>query len=284
MPKIWRIIDLIHWAESYFQEKGFRNPRAEIEWLLRSVLDCSRMDVYLRFEEPLSQSQLDTLRTYVKRRLNKEPLQYITGSCDFYGRNYFVNEYVLIPRPETERLVDCTLEKVKEINSPDILDVGTGSGCIAITLGLELKRASIIGLDISDSALRVANQNKKKNSIDNVSFHQIDFLCCLPEGEFDLVVSNPPYVSKLEMSGLMKDVREFEPTLALTDNKDGLTFYRRFAEIGNTLVKKGGSIILELGVGNHPQKAKSIFEHEGYADIQLLKDLNGDDRILIIGI
>ena len=108
MPKIWRIIDLIHWAESYFQEKGFRNPRAEIEWLLRSVLDCSRMDVYLRFEEPLSQSQLETLRTYVKRRLNKEPLQYITGSCDFYGRNYFVNEIELLetmkPLVSTENL------------------------------------------------------------------------------------------------------------------------------------------------------------------------------------
>ena len=108
MPKIWRIIDLIHWAESYFQEKGFRNPRAEIEWLLRSVLDCSRMDVYLRFEEPLSQSQLDTLRTYVKRRLNKEPLQYITGSCDFYGRNYFVNEIEYNPNifPAYNRHVD----------------------------------------------------------------------------------------------------------------------------------------------------------------------------------
>lgn len=284
MPKTWRIIDLINWAESYFQEKEFGNPRGEIEWLLRSVLECSRMDVYLRFEETLSQTQLDTLRGYVKRRLNKEPLQYITGSCDFYGRNYIVNEHVLIPRPETERLVDSTLEKVKALNSPSILDVGTGSGCIAITLGLELQQASIIGLDISDTALTIANQNKKHNSVDNVLFHHLDFLCGLPEGEFDLVVSNPPYISKIEMSGLMKDVREFEPTLALTDNKDGLTFYRRFAEIGKILVKKGGSIILEVGLGNHPQRAKSVFEHEDYANIELLKDFNGDDRVLVVGL
>ena len=284
MPKAWRIIDLINWAESYFQEKGFENPRGEIEWLLRSVLKCSRMDVYLRFEEPLSQNQLETLRVYIKRRLSKEPLQYITGSCDFYGRNYIVNKHVLIPRPETERLVDFSLEKVKALNSPSILDVGTGSGCIAITLGLELQQASIIGLDVSDNALIIANENKKQNSVDNVLFHRKDFLCGLPTGEFDLIVSNPPYISKIEMDGLMKDVREFEPLLALTDNKDGLTFYRRFAEVGKTLVKKGGSIILEVGLGNHPQKVKSVFENEDYTNIELLKDFNGADRVLVVGI
>tara|TARA_B100001250_G_scaffold285808_1_gene247861 strand:- start:4735 stop:5589 length:855 start_codon:yes stop_codon:yes gene_type:complete len=284
MPKIWRIIDLINWAESYFKEKGFENPRFEIEWLLRSLLNCNRMDVYLRFEEPLSQTQLSTLRDWVKRRVEKEPLQYITGSCDFYGREFLVNKYVLIPRPETERLIDIVIDKMKSIKSQYILDVGTGSGCIATTLGLEVSKSTVLGLDISDAAIGIANKNKEKLSVGNVSFQELDFLNTIPDGQFDLLVSNPPYIPLGEMDGLMKDVRDFEPTLALTDEKDGLTFYQRFAEIGKDLVKTGGWIILEVGLGEHPQKAKAIFQSTGYDEPKLIKDYNGDDRVLIVGI
>ncbi len=284
MPKVWRIIDLIHWAESYFKDKGFENPRGEIEWLLRSVLDCSRMDVYLRFEEPLSRTQLDTLRSFVKRRLEKEPLQYITGSCDFYGRDFLVNKHVLIPRPETERLIDIALKKLKGIASPIILDVGTGSGCIAITLGLEILESSVLGVDVSEEALTVANHNKEKKSAKNVSFQSLDILAEIPSGPIDLIVSNPPYIPKNEMEGLMKDVIDFEPTVALTDEKDGLTFYERFADVGKSLVKKGGFLILEVGLGDHPQKAKSIFDEAGYAQTELIKDFNGDDRVLVVGV
>ena len=282
MPKVWRIIDLINWAESYFKEKGFENPRGEIEWLLRAVLDCSRMDVYLRFEEPLSHPQLETLRSYVKRRLEKEPLQYITGSCNFYGRDFLVNEHVLIPRPETERLIDIALEKLRNINAPTILDVGTGSGCIAITLGLELPESKVLGMDVSKEALTVSNQNKENNSAENVSFQQSNFLSEIPNGEFDYGVSNPPYIPKNEMGGLMKDVKDFEPTVALTDEKDGLTFYKRFADVGKSLVNKGGFMILEVGQGDHPNKAKSVFDEAGYKQTELIKDFNGDDRVLIV--
>ena len=176
MPKLWRVIDLLNWAESYFKEKGFENPRGEIEWLLRAVLDCSRMDVYLRFEEPLSQSQLATLRGWVKRRLAREPLQYITGFCDFYGREFFVNKHVLIPRPETERLIDTVLENLKGIDSSSILDVGTGSGCIATTLGLEIPSSTILGVDVSSDVLQVANENKENLGAENVSFEEINIL------------------------------------------------------------------------------------------------------------
>lgn len=284
MPKVWRIIDLINWAESYFKEKGFENPRGEIEWLLRAVLDCSRMDVYLRFEEPLSHPQLETLRSYVKRRLEKEPLQYITGSCNFYGRDFLVNEHVLIPRPETERLIDIALEKLKNINAPTILDVGAGSGCIAITLGLELPESKVLGMDVSKEALTVSKQNKENNSAENVSFQQSNFLIEIPNGEFDFVVSNPPYIPKNEMGALMKDVKDFEPTVALTDEKDGLIFYKRFADVGKSLVNKGGFMILEVGLGDHPKKAKSIFDEAGYKQTELIKDFNGDDRVLGIGV
>ena len=282
MPEIWRIIDLLNWAESYFKEKGFENPRTEIEWLLRAILKCSRMDVYLRFEEPLSKTQLATLRAWVKRRLEREPLQYITGSCDFYGREFSVDKHVLIPRPETERLIDIALEKLKGIDSPSILDIGAGSGCIATTLGLEVPGSTVLGIDVSDDALGIANKNKEKLDAENVSFQAMDILNTIPEGPFDLLISNPPYIPKEEMDGLMKDVKEFEPTMALTDEKDGLTFYKRFAEIGKELVKNGGCMILEVGLENHPNDVKKIFSESGYPETELIKDYNGDDRILVI--
>ena len=284
MPKTWRVIDLINWAESYFKEKGFENPRSEIEWLLRAVLKCNRMDVYLRFEEPLSQSQLATLRSWVKRRLEREPLQYITGFCDFYGREFSVNEHVLIPRPETERLIDTALEKVKGLDSPSILDIGAGSGCIATTLGLEILGSTVLGIDVSEDAIGIANKNKEKLEAENVSFQKMNILEQRPEGEFDVLVSNPPYIPKGEMDGLMKDVKDFEPTVALTDQKDGLIFYKRFAEVGKEVVKSGGWIILEVGLEDHPSAVKNIFSESGFPDTELIKDYNGDDRVLVIKI
>ena len=284
MPKTWRVIDLINWAESYFKEKGFENPRSEIEWLLRAVLKCNRMDVYLRFEEPLSQSQLATLRSWVKRRLEREPLQYITGFCDFYGREFSVNEHVLIPRPETERLIDTALEKVKGLDSPSILDIGAGSGCIATTLGLEIPGSTILGIDVSEDAIGIANKNKEKLEAENVSFQKMNILKQRPEGEFDVLVSNPPYIPKGEMDRLMKDVKDFEPTVALTDQKDGLIFYKRFAEVGKEVVKSGGWIILEVGLEDHPSAVKNIFSESGFPDTELIKDYNGDDRVLVIKI
>ena len=284
MPKTWRVIDLINWAESYFKEKGFENPRSEIEWLLRAVLKCNRIDVYLRFEEPLSQSQLATLRSWVKRRLEREPLQYITGFCDFYGREFSVNEHVLIPRPETERLIDTALEKVKGLDSPSILDIGAGSGCIATTLGLEIPGSTILGIDVSEDAIGIANKNKEKLEAENVSFQKMNILEQQPEGEFDVLVSNPPYIPKGEMDGLMKDVKDFEPTVALTDQKDGLIFYKRFAEVGKEVVKSGGWIILEVGLEDHPSAVKNIFSESGFPDTELIKDYNGDDRVLVIKI
>ena len=282
MPSTWRVIDLIHWAETYLKEKEFDNPRAEIEWLLCALLDCNRLNVYLRFEEPLSQSQLTILRNWVKRRLQNEPLQYITGSCDFYGRQFLINSKVLIPRPETERLVDIAIEKIKGINSPSILDVGTGSGCIATTLGLEIPDSKVMGVDISLDALEVANENKAKLCSENVLFIEMDILNTLPTKLFDLLISNPPYIPKNEMENLMKDVKDFEPVIALEDENNGFTFYKRFAEIGRTLVKPGAWFVLEVGMGDHPSMVKSIFSNSGYLNVELIKDYNGDNRVLVV--
>ncbi|NOZ03053.1 MAG: peptide chain release factor N(5)-glutamine methyltransferase [FCB group bacterium] len=254
--KVWRVIDLIHWAEEYFATHGFEYPRREIEWLLRDLLNCSRIDLYLRFEEPLDKSQLDTLRSWVKRRLKREPLQYITGTAEFYGLKFTVNPSVLIPRPETERVVDVVIHAAGNQENPRILDVGTGSGCIALAVAHELPQARITALDISAEALEVARLNAQQLKITNVRFLQVDFLKSPVDGPFDIVVSNPPYVTVDEMGALMKDVVDFEPHLALTDYNDGFSFYRRLSEVAPELVRDGGYLVLEVGLGDHPRERR----------------------------
>lgn len=281
MPKIWRIIDIVEWAEIYFKEKDFDNPRLEIEWLLCALLDCNRIDIYLRFEEPLSKQQLKKLKTWISRRIKKEPLQYITGSCDFYGRDFIVNPNVLIPRPETERLIDIALNKLDNSSELRILEVGTGSGCIAVTLGLEIPNSYIYAVDISPNALEVANINKQRQKAENVNFLEMDILKFIPDETFDCLISNPPYIPKEELKVLMKDVKDYEPLIALTDNSDGLIFYKKFADIASNIIKPGGYIILEVGLKDHPKLVSRLFSELGYKT-QLEKDFNGDDRVIII--
>ncbi len=281
MSKIWRVIDIIDWAESYFYKKNFYNPRLEIEWFLRSILNCSRLDIYLRFEEPLTQSQLIVLKQWVKRRIKHEPLQYITGNCEFYGREFKISSRVLIPRQETERLVDIVIEKIKNIDNPTILDIGTGSGCIASTLALERSDSKILGVDISSDAINIAEKNKSIFLLNNVKFINMDILSEVPLKKFDIIVSNPPYVSIKEMNNLMHEVRDYEPKIALTDFNNGLMFYKRIAWISREILNPDSWIILEVGLNKHPDKVKSIFNDMDYNNIELIKDYNGDDRVFI---
>ena len=282
MSKIWRIIDIIKWAEKYFSQNNINNPRLEIEWLLRSILKCNKLDIYLRFEEPLNRKQLNILKEWVKRRVNNnEPLQYITESCEFYGRRFIVNPKVLIPRQETERLIDIAIEKTKSVEGPEIIDIGTGSGCIASTLALELPKSKVFGIDISLDAIQIAKKNKSRLLLNNVFFNVMDILIDIPVKVYDVLISNPPYVSQIEIDSLSKEVKAFEPHIALTDFCDGLTFYNRLAEIGKEILKLNGWIILEVGLDDHPNKVYSIFKNLNYSKVQLIKDYNGDNRVLI---
>ena len=282
MPKIWRIIDIVKWAEEYFSQNKFDNPRLEIEWLLRSILKCNKLDIYLRFEEPLNKKQLSILKDWVKRRINdNEPLQYITESCEFYGRPYILNSKVLIPRQETERLVDIAIEKIKTLEFPRIIDIGTGSGCIASTLAIELPNSKVHGIDISLDAIQVAEKNKARLSLNNIYFQIMDILNDMPSNSYDVLISNPPYISYSEMSSLAKEIKNFEPHVALTDFRDGLTFYNRLVKIGKEILNPNGWIILEVGLDDHPNKVHAIFKNSNYKKVELIKDFNGDDRVLI---
>ena len=283
MPKSWTLIDIIKWGEQFFKDRGFDNPRAEIEWLLCSLLETTRLDIYLKYDMPVSNEKLRILRSWIKRREKKEPLQYITGVCEFYGREFFVNSDVLIPRPETERIIDIALEHYKKINQkPSILDIGSGSGCISITMALEISDSNVLGLDSSSSANKIARKNSLKLKAKNVSFDDMDILTNTPGKGFDIVISNPPYIPQEELNTIMPDVINFEPHIALTDSLDGLTFYRRYAKLCEHLLTKNGIFLLEVGLGDHCVKVEKIFRRKGYNNINCYKDFNDDERILLI--
>ena len=283
MPKSWTLIDIIKWGEQFFKDRGFDNPRAEIEWLLCSLLETTRLDIYLKYDMPVSNEKLRILRSWIKRREKKEPLQYITGVCEFYGREFFVNSDVLIPRPETERIIDIALEHYKKINQkPSILDIGSGSGCISITMALEISDSNVLGLDSSSSANKIARKNSLKLKAKNVSFDDMDILTNTPAKGFDIVISNPPYIAQEELNTIMPDVINFEPHIALTDSLDGLTFYRRYAKLCEHLLTKNGIFLLEVGLGDHCVKVEKIFRRKGYNNINCYKDFNDDERILLI--
>ncbi len=280
----WRIIDLIEWGEDYFKQHKFDSPKQEIEWLLCDLLDHKRVDLYINFEQKVPNDKLALLKKWIKKRLKRMPLQYITGVTEFYGNKYFLNDDVLIPRPETERLVDISLECINKLSHPRILEVGTGSGCISISIALMRGDAKILSIDISQNALNKAQENSDYHKTNNVKFLNLDFLKEIPSERFDIIVSNPPYIPLEEMKNIMIDVKEYEPEIALTDFNDGLVFYDRFADLGSKLLKKEGWMVLEVGIDDHPEKVAKLFKSKGYSNIELVSDYNKDKRVLKVKI
>ena len=282
--QVWRIIDLIEWGEDYFKQHKFDSPKQEIEWLLCDLLDHKRVDLYINFEQKVPNDKLALLKKWIKKRLKRMPLQYITGVTEFYGNKYFLNDDVLIPRPETERLVDISLECINKLSHPRILEVGTGSGCISISIALMRGDAKILSIDISQNALNKAQENSDYHKTNNVKFLNLDFLKEIPSDRFDIIVSNPPYIPLEEMKNIMIDVKEYEPEIALTDFNDGLVFYDRFADLGSKLLKKEGWMVLEVGIDDHPEKVAKLFKSKGYSNIELVSDYNKDKRVLKVKI
>ena len=271
-----RIIDLINRGMDHFKEKGIDNARREMEWFLCEILQCKRIDLYMRFEEILLGNDLQQLRNMIKRRINGEPFQHIIGKGSFYGRDFIVNQHVLTPRPESEVLIH-RLKKNGKVSS--LLDIGTGTGCIAITVALENLADQIYATDISSNAIQVAQQNMTLQAVSNIQIARHDFLTQRFKSKFDLVISNPPYIGLNEMDTLQKEVREFDPQMALTDDHDGLTFFHRFAHQFGKLVNPGGYLLLEFGGNSQKDAVETIFQNAGLKT-EYFKDLQGDYRVV----
>ena len=276
----FRVIDLIGWAEKYFLSKRLENGRNIGEILLQNLLDCKRVELYFGSEKQLTQDTIKTFHSWIQRLIKNEPLQYITGAIEFYGLELMITPAVFIPRPETERIVDIALQILKTVISPKILDVGTGSGCIAIALANELPEASVTGIDIDPNMLKLAQKNADLHKINNIIFKQMDIQKEIPKESYNLIVSNPPYIPLNEISDLEKNIKDFEPHIALTDGADGLTFYHRLASVASKILHFNGYLIMEVGQDNHPQKALKLFKNNAFASNKLIQDYNGDDRVL----
>jgi release factor glutamine methyltransferase len=278
-PQDGQITNWLNWSAAALVH-SLEDNKQEAEWLLSSLLNCSKSELYLQKNE-LSEEQCELFQDWISRRIKGEPAQYIAGWTEFYGHRFNVNKSVLIPRSETERLVDVAIDTLQELEKHQIVDIGTGSGCIAISVAAEIPSASVLGLDISPEALVTAEENAFINKLLNVQFLQTDFLQFTPsEPVYDGLLMNPPYIPTNEMDTLMKEVRDYEPDLALTDHEDGLTFYRHLADTAQKWVRPGGWLILEVGLGEHPQKAITCFDTKGFAQLELIADFNTDDRIL----
>jgi len=277
---IWTVIDIIKWGTEYLASKGVESPRLNCELMICYVLKTNRLGVYTNFEKPLSKPELELLRSCFSRRAVREPIQYITGTVNFMGYELMVNKNVLIPRPETEELVDLCLKNITPRAKQRILDIGSGSGCIAIALADRHPDAEVISIDIDAGAISIAEKNAKSHNLENVQFKLLDILSAdlSSIGTFDIIISNPPYISNADYELLEPELRVYEPKISLTDFSDGLTFYRLYASIYKSLLNENGKFFLELGFGQG-NEVKMLFENMRY-QVEIFKDMSGIERFI----
>lgn len=274
------VLESLKLSTEYLEKKSIESPRINAEILLAHVLNCRRLDLYLSFDRPLSDDEKNSYRELLKRRALREPLQYITGYVEFYGLRLNVNSSVLIPRPETELLVEEVIKHVKEGSRVKILDIGTGSGNIAIALASNLPDAQVTGIDISGEALRTAAANAELNTAPEIKFINKDITRDPIFNEmFDIVVSNPPYVSIDDFNSLQPELKVYEPQIALTDDGDGYKFYRIIIGSAEKFLKPGGLIFFEIGKGQSIV-IKKIMEENNFSDIEVFYDYAKFDRII----
>jgi release factor glutamine methyltransferase len=278
------VLEVIKRSAEFLAKKGVESPRLQVELLLAHLLGLPRMGLYLNFERELTPAQLDELREMVRRRGQREPLQYILGSTSFCGLEMAVNAHVLIPRPETELLAESAWEFLNSVSPapPTALDFGTGSGCLAITMAVKSPQAQVRAVDISTEALDLARQNASRHHVeDRIQFHLGDGFQALPGGtQFDLIIANPPYIPSAEIATLDPEVRDHDPKHALDGGVDGLDFYRRLAREAGAWLKGGGKIMLEFGDGQ-ADSIRNLFEQQKWIVEGIKGDYSGRLRILI---
>ncbi len=277
MAETWTVVQLLRWTADYFNGKDIESGRLEAELLLAHTLDLDRIGLYLHFDRPLTPAELADFRAKVQRRARREPIQYILAEAEFWSLPLQVGPDVLIPRSDTEVLVEEALQRLQQGGS--MLDVGTGSGAIAIAVAAERPAVEVTAIDCSRPALTVARANAERHGLSGRITCREGDLAALPAGPYDLVVSNPPYIAEPEWAGLMAEVRDHEPRIALHGGIDGLDAYRHLARQAMTVLKPGGWLLVEVGAGQ-ADAVRELFEQAGLSALGVRKDYAGIARVV----
>lgn len=278
-----KVLESILLSTEYLEKKEIESARLNAELLLADILGCKRLDLYMSYDRPLMENEVARYREYISRRGKFEPLQYILGHVEFYGNKFIVNESVLIPRPETELLVEKVIEIIKENSLKSVLDIGTGSGNIIISIAKEIENIETSAIDVSEDALEVALLNTKAHDLEQrINFYRLDILNDSDIEKlikFDVVVSNPPYVDENQLNSLQKEIIDYEPIEAVTDYSDGLKFYKKIISISNELITENGYLFFELGEGQSGE-VENLMTEAGFSNITIIKDYAEIDRII----
>ena len=285
--EVWTVRRILNWTKDYLKKKGDEHPRLSAEWLLNNATGLTRIEIYTNFDRPLTPDELDLMRAGVRRRAAGEPLQYVTGEMPFRHIVLRCEQGVLIPRPETEILVDAALEGVdaSDDDMPRVLEVGVGTGCISCSIAGERKDAIVIGTDVSSQAAALARRNVEALGLGGrMDVVECDLVSGVPAelmGSFAVFVSNPPYIPSVVVPTLPVEVQGFEPGLALDGGPDGLDVFRRLLEIAPRVLVPGGMFCVELFEDNVHAAAELVRAQPGWAQVEVREDLTHRPRILV---
>lgn len=273
----WTTLKILNWTKGYFCSRGIENARLEAEWLLCAATGLDRVGLYLSYDKPLNRDELALFRQMVARRARREPLQHILGTQEFCGLEFQVSPDVLIPRHDTETLVEEALKRAA--GRVSVLDIGTGSGCIAVSLAKRLPDARVTAVDVSAAALEVARANALANGVD-VEFFAGSLLEPVAGRCFDLIVSNPPYIPRADIALLEPEVRDGDPLLALDGGVDGLDIYRCLIPASLEQLNPGGWLLVEVGAGQARDVAALFDATAGYDMVVTAHDPGGIERVV----
>ena len=279
--KVWTIEELLRWATDDFRARGIDSPRLDAELLLGRATGLSRIQLIVLGKQEVQADRLAPFRALVKRRRAREPIAYILGGREFYGHAFRVDARVLVPRPDTEALVETALARTSHVSmAMRALDLCTGSGAVAVSLALDRPTSLVLATDVSDGALAVARENALRLGAYRVAFARGDLFAAVDARcRFDVVAANPPYIPTGDLAGLMPDVREFEPRLALEGGADGLELVGRIVTGARGFLAARGVLAVEVGAGQAPA-VRGMFEQAGYVELEIRRDYARIERVV----
>ena len=278
--EVWTIGKILNWTKQYFEEKGVDTPRLDAEVLLSHILKCDRIHLYVNFDRPLVEEELASFRQMVKARVQRIPVAYILGEKEFMGHTFRVTPDVLIPRPDTEILVEEAIRLLSEKDSPRIVDIGTGSGAILLSVLKGTESSTGVAVDLSPNALAVAKSNGDRLGLAERADFRLGDLYAPVDGLFDAILSNPPYIPVRDMADLAPEVKQ-EPEMALVGGEDGLDFYRRLIDDAPHYLKEDGIVLFEVGI-YQAQDVAELGKARGFCTQRILPDYAGIDRVVVL--